>query len=51
VALARRLQWLGAQKVGSFVYAPITAIVRFSGRKASLEFIDPLSAERITLNR
>ena len=33
------------------IYAPITAIVRFSGRKAHLEFIDPLSAERITLNR
>jgi hypothetical protein len=33
------------------VYAPITAIVRFSGRKASLEFIDPLNAERITLNK
>src|SRR5262245_21637574 len=26
------------------IYAPITAIVRFSGRKASLEFIDPLNA-------
>jgi len=33
------------------VYAPITAIVRFSGRKASLAFIDPLTAERITLNK
>jgi pimeloyl-ACP methyl ester carboxylesterase len=33
------------------VYAPITAIVRFSGRKASLEFVDPLNAERITLNK
>jgi pimeloyl-ACP methyl ester carboxylesterase len=32
------------------VYAPITAIVRFSGRKASLEFIDPLNVERITVN-
>ena len=32
-------------------YAPITAIVRFSGRKASLEFIDPLNADRITLNK
>src|SRR5947207_5591311 len=31
--------------------APITAIVRFSGRKASLEFVDPLNAERITLNK
>jgi pimeloyl-ACP methyl ester carboxylesterase len=33
------------------IYAPITAIVRFSGHKASLEFIDPLNAERITLNK
>src|SRR6266436_9401408 len=33
------------------IYAPITAIVRFSGRKAHLEFIDPLSAERLTLNK
>src|SRR6266481_2412007 len=33
------------------IYAPITAIVRFSGRKASLEFIDPLNAERTTLNK
>jgi pimeloyl-ACP methyl ester carboxylesterase len=33
------------------IYAPITAIVRFSGRKASLEFMDPLSAERVTLNK
>jgi pimeloyl-ACP methyl ester carboxylesterase len=32
------------------VYAPITAIVRFSGRKARLEFIDPLNAGRVTLN-
>jgi len=33
------------------VYAPVTAIVRFSGLKASLEFIDPLNTERITLNK
>jgi pimeloyl-ACP methyl ester carboxylesterase len=33
------------------IYAPITAIVRFSGRQAHLEFIDPLSTERITLNK
>ena len=33
------------------IYAPITAIVRFSGRKANLEFIDPLNAEKIVLNR
>src|SRR5215469_18161928 len=33
------------------IYAPITAIVRFSGRQADLEFIDPLNTERITLNK
>ena len=33
------------------IFAPITAIVRFSGRQARLEFIDPLNAERITLNK
>jgi pimeloyl-ACP methyl ester carboxylesterase len=32
------------------IYAPITAIVRFSGRRARLEFIDPLNTEKITLN-
>jgi pimeloyl-ACP methyl ester carboxylesterase len=33
------------------VYAPITAIVRFSGRRARLDFIDPLKTERTTLNK
>jgi pimeloyl-ACP methyl ester carboxylesterase len=33
------------------VYAPVTAIVRFSGRQARLEFIDPLNTEKITLNK
>src|SRR4029077_91546 len=33
------------------IYAPITAIVRFSSRKASLEFVDPLNAESVTLNK
>jgi pimeloyl-ACP methyl ester carboxylesterase len=33
------------------IYAPITAIVRFSRWQAHLEFIDPLNAERITLNK
>jgi len=33
------------------IYAPITAIVRFSGRRAHLEFIDPLNTERITMNK
>jgi pimeloyl-ACP methyl ester carboxylesterase len=33
------------------VYAPITAIVRFFGRQAHLEFIDPLKTQRITVNK
>jgi len=33
------------------VYAPVTAIVRFSGRQADLEFIDPLKTDQITLNK
>jgi len=31
--------------------APITAIVRFAGRKASSEFVDSLKTERVTLNK
>ena len=33
------------------VYAPVTAVIRFSGRNAQLEFIDPLNTERVTLNQ
>jgi pimeloyl-ACP methyl ester carboxylesterase len=33
------------------VYAPVTAAIRFSGRKAELEFIDPLKSERIALGK
>jgi pimeloyl-ACP methyl ester carboxylesterase len=33
------------------VYAPVTAIMRFSRRQARLEFIDPLNTEKITLNK
>lgn len=33
------------------VYAPITAIVRFSGDQAGLEFIDPLNRDQITLGK
>jgi pimeloyl-ACP methyl ester carboxylesterase len=33
------------------IYAPVTAAIRFSGRKAELEFIDPLKSERITLGK
>jgi hypothetical protein len=30
------------------IYAPVTAVIRFSGREAQLDFIDPLESERIT---
>ena len=33
------------------VYAPITAVARFSGREARLDFIDPLNTEKITVNK
>jgi len=33
------------------VYAPITAVLHFSGRQANLEFIDPLKKARIALNK
>ena len=33
------------------IYAPITAAIRFSGRKAELEFIDPFKSERVALNQ
>jgi pimeloyl-ACP methyl ester carboxylesterase len=31
------------------VYASVTAVIKFSGRQAELEFVDPLASERITL--
>ena len=33
------------------IYAPVTAVIRFSGWKAQLDFIDPLESERITLQK
>src|SRR5438093_1801203 len=33
------------------IYVPVTAIVRFSARRAHLEFVDPLNTARITLNK
>jgi pimeloyl-ACP methyl ester carboxylesterase len=33
------------------VYAPVTAAIRFSGRQAELEFIDPFKSERVALNK
>jgi pimeloyl-ACP methyl ester carboxylesterase len=34
-----------------YIYAPITAVIRFSGRQAELEFIDPLKTEHFAINR
>ena len=31
------------------IYAPVTAIIEFSQRRARLEFIDPLNVERVTI--
>jgi pimeloyl-ACP methyl ester carboxylesterase len=31
------------------VYAPVTAVIRFSTQKAELEFVDPMKSERIAL--
>jgi len=33
------------------VYAPVTAVIKFSGREAHLEFVDPFKTERVTLNK
>jgi len=33
------------------VYAPVTAAIRYSGRKVELEFIDPFKSEQIALNK
>lgn len=33
------------------IYAPVTAVIRVSGRKAQLDFIDPLKSERVTLQK
>jgi pimeloyl-ACP methyl ester carboxylesterase len=33
------------------VYAPVTAAIRFSGRKAELEFVDPMKTDRIALGK
>ena len=34
----------------SRIYAPVTAVIRFSGRKAELEFVDPMKADRVVLS-
>jgi pimeloyl-ACP methyl ester carboxylesterase len=33
------------------VYAPVTAVIQFSGQKADLKFVDPFQAERVTLGK
>jgi pimeloyl-ACP methyl ester carboxylesterase len=33
------------------IYAPITAAIRFSGRQAELDFIDPLTREQFAINK
>lgn len=33
------------------IYAPITAAIRFSGRQAELDFIDPLTTEQFAINK
>jgi pimeloyl-ACP methyl ester carboxylesterase len=33
------------------LYAPATAVIKFSGQTANLEFIDPLQTEHVTLNK
>ena len=33
------------------VYAPVTAVIRFSGQNAELEFVDPMKSDRIALSK
>jgi pimeloyl-ACP methyl ester carboxylesterase len=33
------------------VYAPVTAVIQFSGQKADLKFVDPFKAERVALDK
>ena len=33
------------------VYAPVTAVIQFSGQKADLKFVDPFQAERVALGK
>jgi pimeloyl-ACP methyl ester carboxylesterase len=33
------------------VYAPVTAVLRFSGREAQLDFVDPYRTDKVTLNK
>ena len=33
------------------VYAPVTAVVKFSDKRAELEFVDPMKAERVAIGK
>ena len=33
------------------IYAPVTAVIRFSGRQAKVDFLDPLYVEQFVINR
>jgi pimeloyl-ACP methyl ester carboxylesterase len=33
------------------IYAPVTAVIQFSGQKARLEFVDPMKAERVAVGK
>jgi len=33
------------------IYAPVTAVIEFSGQKARLEFVDPMKSQRIALGK
>jgi pimeloyl-ACP methyl ester carboxylesterase len=33
------------------IYAPVTAVIRFAGRNAQLEFVDPMKSDRIALGK
>jgi pimeloyl-ACP methyl ester carboxylesterase len=33
------------------IYAPVTAVIQFSGRKTRLEFVDPMKAERVAVGQ
>jgi len=33
------------------VYAPVTAVIQFSGQKGDLKFVDPFQAERVALDK
>src|ERR1041385_658335 len=51
VAVARTENpWFRQQYKFSRIYASVTAVIRFSGQKAELEFVDPMKADRVALS-